>query len=151
MNETNLSIRPNPDGRINRIPDGRINSAVQFGRLVNEIRPSSFYLFGRPDLAVWVSPEWNGPKLKEIFIQGKGMVPDVQLSTNYGLGWFWISLKQMEKWKLKIILIYGRFWTWTRKKDSDLGFFEGLLENAWLLNILICWKMLVKWVIWTPW
>ena len=22
--------------------------------------------------------------------KGKGMVPDVQLSTNYGLGWFWI-------------------------------------------------------------
>ena len=29
------------------------NSAVQFGRLVVFFRPSGFYLFGRPDSAVW--------------------------------------------------------------------------------------------------
>ena len=29
------------------------NSAVRFGRLVNQIRSSPFYLFSRPDSAVW--------------------------------------------------------------------------------------------------
>ena len=31
------------------------NSAVRFARLVNEIRPSSFYLFGCPVSAIWAS------------------------------------------------------------------------------------------------
>ena len=34
------------------------NSAVWFGHLVNEIRPSGFYLFGCPDSAVWAIPEF---------------------------------------------------------------------------------------------
>ena len=32
------------------------NSAIRFGRRVNEIRPSGFYLFGCPDLAVRIWP-----------------------------------------------------------------------------------------------
>ena len=32
------------------------NSAVRFGRLVNNIQPSGFYLFARSDSAVWYRP-----------------------------------------------------------------------------------------------
>ena len=47
---------------------------------------------------------WNNPAGKSLY-RGKGMVPDVQLSTNYGLGWFWI-MKNIFQWS------NSQFYSW---------------------------------------
>ena len=57
------------------------NSAVRFGRLVVYFQPSIFYLFGRPDSAVWARPVC----ISLVFFNGSFVPATVELSTNLTL------------------------------------------------------------------